>query len=378
MVVLQISTPQLICRKIMETLLKSQCVYNTRKIIKPHELDIYFPEYKLALEYSGSYWHNNKKSRINDQLKKNKCEELGIALIVVTDDNGDQSETVIKNGIKNHLHLINSITSNSLTDKDVDEVCIKSVYDDIFNITNFEEIEQKISLCSGVKDFKHKHYKEFSVLRNSGNMHMLDYINQRKRDLNKLRENNIEKLRMECSKIHCYEDFKHKHRSLYKKACSLGVLKSITSHMVGANGKYDEEYIKDVSNKYKCFTKFRKENPHMYEILRIDKRLDEFTSHMVRRFKKYKDCSDKILLELARKYKHSSDMKERNCSLAGELMKRDIMNNVKFEYLEENKKEQEKISNMLKDGFSVREIMDYTKYSQALIYKIRKSLMNGG
>ena len=57
------STPQLICKLILETVLETKCMYDTRQIIKPYELDIYFPEYKLAVEYNGSYWHTREKSK---------------------------------------------------------------------------------------------------------------------------------------------------------------------------------------------------------------------------------------------------------------------------------------------------------------------------
>ena len=33
---------------------------NIRSIISPYELDIYLPEYKLAIEYNGLYWHSKK------------------------------------------------------------------------------------------------------------------------------------------------------------------------------------------------------------------------------------------------------------------------------------------------------------------------------
>lgn len=34
------------------------CVRNSREIISPFELDLYYSEKKIAIEYNGSYWHN--------------------------------------------------------------------------------------------------------------------------------------------------------------------------------------------------------------------------------------------------------------------------------------------------------------------------------
>jgi len=69
-------------------------IKNSRDIIKPFELDIYLPDYNLAIEYNGAYWHS---SGIEDSLKKRNqdvirhqqktelCEELNINLLHIFD-----------------------------------------------------------------------------------------------------------------------------------------------------------------------------------------------------------------------------------------------------------------------------------------------------
>lgn len=53
---------------------------NTRDIIFPLELDIYLPDYKLAVEFNGLYWHS--KHPKNYHLNKTRmCEERGIQLL---------------------------------------------------------------------------------------------------------------------------------------------------------------------------------------------------------------------------------------------------------------------------------------------------------
>jgi hypothetical protein len=56
-----------------------------KKIIKPYELDIYFPDQKIAIEYNGDYWHSFNKIETTTQRNKHKhktdmCNQLGIKL----------------------------------------------------------------------------------------------------------------------------------------------------------------------------------------------------------------------------------------------------------------------------------------------------------
>ncbi len=52
---------------------------NNKYVIRPYELDIYLPEYKLAIEFDGLYWHSkhNKNYHLN---KTEMCREKGIQL----------------------------------------------------------------------------------------------------------------------------------------------------------------------------------------------------------------------------------------------------------------------------------------------------------
>lgn len=56
---------------------------NNRNVISPHELDIYIPAAKLAIEVNGEWWHCDAHERITPtyhQAKTQKCNELGISL----------------------------------------------------------------------------------------------------------------------------------------------------------------------------------------------------------------------------------------------------------------------------------------------------------
>ena len=68
-----------------------------RTIIKPLELDIYLPNYKIAIEYDGTYYHSNLDKDYH--LNKTKlCEAKGIQLLHIFDfDNIDIWKSMILN-----------------------------------------------------------------------------------------------------------------------------------------------------------------------------------------------------------------------------------------------------------------------------------------
>ena len=61
--------------------------------LENHELDIWLPDIKVAIEYNGSYWHSRPNIVESDIFKKLQCETKGISLISIseqewTDDQG--------------------------------------------------------------------------------------------------------------------------------------------------------------------------------------------------------------------------------------------------------------------------------------------------
>lgn len=57
-------------------------IRNTRRVIKPLELDIYLPDLNLAIEFNGTYWHSNSRKDKDYHLKKSLlCREKNIRLI---------------------------------------------------------------------------------------------------------------------------------------------------------------------------------------------------------------------------------------------------------------------------------------------------------
>ena len=65
-------------------------IFNDRKVIYPKELDIYFPDKKVAIELNGLYWHSfyeaeSKEDKLKHEHKRMLCQEKDIRLIQITD-----------------------------------------------------------------------------------------------------------------------------------------------------------------------------------------------------------------------------------------------------------------------------------------------------
>jgi len=88
---------------------------NSSSIIKPLELDIYIPLYKLAIEMDGLYYHSSNKVELENKdyhLNKTKyCKEKGIQLfhIFETEWIHPQKQKIWKSIIKNKLKLSQKI-----------------------------------------------------------------------------------------------------------------------------------------------------------------------------------------------------------------------------------------------------------------------------
>jgi hypothetical protein len=64
------------------------------------ELDIWFPDINVAIEYNGLYWHDNKYSQIKDNIKLEKCKNKGITLMIIMENEWKTDKEQIKEKIK--------------------------------------------------------------------------------------------------------------------------------------------------------------------------------------------------------------------------------------------------------------------------------------
>jgi hypothetical protein len=99
---------------------KENVIRNDRIILLGNELDVYIPSKKIAFEFDGLFWHSEiKKPNKNYHLEKTKmCEDKGIQLIHIFEDEWAHKNYICKSRIKNILGL----NENHLYAKDC-ELC---------------------------------------------------------------------------------------------------------------------------------------------------------------------------------------------------------------------------------------------------------------
>ena len=78
------SSPELEIKNIINTMYNGKCIENSRSIIPPLELDLYYPEKNIAIEFNGNYWHDeNHKSKDYHFNKFKLCKDKNIRLVSI-------------------------------------------------------------------------------------------------------------------------------------------------------------------------------------------------------------------------------------------------------------------------------------------------------
>ena len=93
------STGQRLLQKMLESYNLGKVIYNDREALSGLELDIYYPDLNIGIEYQGNYWHNRQEAKERDKRKKLLCKEKGIKLIEVWDDDFMKDVDIILNKI---------------------------------------------------------------------------------------------------------------------------------------------------------------------------------------------------------------------------------------------------------------------------------------
>ena len=96
---------ELIVRKIlMEYGIKF--ITNTRKPLKKYELDIFIPSHNIAIEVNGMYYHSTKfRTKDYHKNKFNLCEQLGIRLLTLWEDEILKNPGIVREKIKYMLGM---------------------------------------------------------------------------------------------------------------------------------------------------------------------------------------------------------------------------------------------------------------------------------
>jgi hypothetical protein len=171
------SIPQLILKEILTQLLNVKIIYNSRRIIKPYELDIYIPDYNIAFEYNGKLWHNSNQ---NDLKKQMICNEKNIKLFTIKENNR-KYEIEIKNQIIMLLPEINNITNLNLVKDDVNNIILGDVFSEIYNYRSLHEV------CKKYTSFKSFIENEKSIYRKILKIKKIDEFTSHMKDRRKRR-----------------------------------------------------------------------------------------------------------------------------------------------------------------------------------------------
>jgi hypothetical protein len=136
------SIPQLILKDILTNLIGEVPLYNTRKIIKPYELDVYFDSHKIGFEYNGKGWH------LSDNINKFEiCKNNGIYLFTLVENNR-KYEKDIKFQLINFLPEINQKFGKNISK---DNIINYKITNNIYQGTYSEK--SIVEICSQYDDF---------------------------------------------------------------------------------------------------------------------------------------------------------------------------------------------------------------------------------
>ena len=96
----------------ISTFYSGELIRNDRIILSGKELDLYYPEKKIAIEFNGDYWHNeNHKSKDYHYNKFKACLDHNILLISIFELEWNSKKEEIKNYIQDTFNGVGSSIS---------------------------------------------------------------------------------------------------------------------------------------------------------------------------------------------------------------------------------------------------------------------------
>lgn len=122
-----------------------------RDIVPPVELDFYIPDYALAIEFCGLYWHSEVGGGKGPDYhvgKHDKCLEQGIQLITIFEDEWNNNSDLIKRRILHKLGIgARAIGARKTTVVDVE----RNQYRDFCNLHHIQGADKSSSLLRGLE-----------------------------------------------------------------------------------------------------------------------------------------------------------------------------------------------------------------------------------
>lgn len=93
----------------IKSIIRGEIYFNDRELLNGYELDIFIPSKNIAIEFNGLYWHSeDKKDKYYHLMKTELCEQKGIHLIQIFEDEYYNSKDIILSKIK-HLLMVNDL-----------------------------------------------------------------------------------------------------------------------------------------------------------------------------------------------------------------------------------------------------------------------------
>lgn len=230
------SSPQLMCKKILESVLEEPCSYNDRTTLGGLELDIFFKQFNLAVEYNGVVWHEKEVVTERDERKKKRCKELGICLVIVRQERIDPIfyEKDVKNALIENLERINAASEKNIVAKDILAVDCSDIFDEVAEAANRtpEKIKEKMVDCSSITEFKEKYYSDYRFLLRNKKTYLLDDIRKYSKDISE--EEAIEASRSFSS----LSEFRSKNFSAFDACRRKGIMSKVREHLPAKGGSY--------------------------------------------------------------------------------------------------------------------------------------------
>ena len=158
---------------INKSLSSNEFLTNTKRIIKPYELDIYIQNNNLAIEFDGLFWHSSEsgKSSSYHLEKYTKCKEKNIKLIHIFEDEWDFKSDIVKSiltkNISNNKIYISNLqyTISHLSKKDERDFMMKNnIFDYTVSSISFG-IYVNDNIISVMSFNKMKDKNEYSIIR---------------------------------------------------------------------------------------------------------------------------------------------------------------------------------------------------------------------
>ncbi len=178
----KISIPQLLITIFYEFMFDEKCFKNYRKILNGKELDIYFNNLKIAIEYNGWYWHKN---RVDDDIMKQKlCADRGILLFIIQEpynnafSNRDILLEFVKNNFKQNVKIIEKfinkkIDSDRLEQFEIDEMLL------LKEVFSHKDIQRIIDTCDRYSKLKTDYNKIWQYLLRNKLLHLVEPVKKR-------------------------------------------------------------------------------------------------------------------------------------------------------------------------------------------------------